>query len=142
MNERLRGDMHLSVAQIRKVESNALIFSSRMYRKHEALQDSLASATYLTDIAKESSQTGFTIEAAAVTEISNVLWDQSETTTAISMLKELIDDKRLESQMSEVDRSACLAKLVREVNFQSRPNTKFSRDTTSERLAWRNPRRS
>lgn len=111
-NERLRESMRLSIAHTRKAEYNALIFSSKIYRKHGALQDSLASATYLTDIAKESSQTGLNMEAAATTEIASVLWDQGETTTAINMLKELTTDSRLESQMSELDRSVCLATLV------------------------------
>jgi serine-protein kinase ATM len=95
------------------MEANALLSSSKIYRKHGALQESLASATYLLDIAEDCKKVGYPVTAAAQFELADVLWCQGETDTSIRMLQHLLMGE--ESKQLSADLGLCqtYTKLVR-----------------------------
>jgi ataxia telangiectasia mutated family protein len=95
------------------MEAEALVSSSTISRRHGAIQESLASVTYLSDIVPECKTAGLDIEATAQYEVANVLWDQGETTTSIRMHQNLIKQTSFDSQNVELSLPVLLARLVR-----------------------------
>jgi ataxia telangiectasia mutated family protein len=95
------------------MEAEALVSSSTVSRRHGAIQESLASVTYLSDIVPKCKSVGLDIEATAQYEVANVLWDQGEMTTSIRMHQNLIDQTSFESQNVELSLPVLLARLVR-----------------------------
>lgn len=94
------------------MEAEALVSSSSVCRKHGALQESLASATYLSDIVSECRAIGLDIEATAQHEVANVLWEQGETEISIRMRQHLIDHADFDSQNVDLSLPVLLARLV------------------------------
>jgi len=94
------------------MEVEALVSSSTIFRKHGALQESLASVTYLSDIVKQCKSVGLDIEATAQHEVASVLWEQGEVETSIRMRQHLIDNANFDSQVSDISLPVLLAKLV------------------------------
>lgn len=93
-------------------ESNALVASSKMSRLHGALQNALATATYLTQLVDSCEDAGINITAAVQLESANVLWDHGEMTASIRMLQDLLQKFDSKSQLIHVGKSELLAKLV------------------------------
>ena len=104
--------LHTRTATIRGLEAEALISSSSVCRKHGALQESLASVTYLSDIVPECKAIGLDIEATAQHEVANVLWEQGETEISIRMRQHLIDHADFDSQNADLSLPVLLARLV------------------------------
>ena len=86
-----------------------------MSRHHGALQNALATATYLTQLTKSCEEAGLNITAAVQLESANVLWAQGEMTASIRMLQELQQNYDTKSQYIHVGKPELLAKLVRKV---------------------------
>lgn len=99
----------------RALESHALLASSRMSRRHGALQNALGTAMYLTQLIKPCEDAGINITAAVQLESANVLWAQGEMTASIRMLQELLQNFDSKSQLIHVGKSELLAKLVGEI---------------------------
>lgn len=112
-NNAVIDSLHTRVATIRNMEAEALVSSSTVSRRHGAIQESLASVTYLSDIVPKCKSVGLDIEATAQYEVANVLWDQGEMTTSIRMHQNLIDQTSFESQNVELSLPVLLARLVR-----------------------------
>lgn len=87
--------------------------STRLSRHHGALQNALAAATYLGQIAQPCLDEGVKIDAIARLEGSDVLWDQEEMSASIRMLQDIVHGVDLRSQDIQVGRPELLAKLVR-----------------------------
>lgn len=109
---KLQDMLHVSPRDVRSLEVQALLTSSSLSRKHGALEESLAAATYLSDLAPTCLEAGLNIGAAAQYEVASVLWDHGETSTSIRMLQQLDANFNLQEQASAVARSTLLAKLV------------------------------
>ncbi|KAH6641960.1 hypothetical protein C7974DRAFT_420324 [Boeremia exigua] len=110
-NSVLVESLHTRTATIRNMEVEALVSSSSISRRHGAIQDSLASVTYLSDIVQECKSVGLDIEATAQHEVANVLWEQGETDTSIRMRQNLISHASFDSHMVELTLPVLLAKL-------------------------------
>lgn len=104
--------LHTRVATIRGMEVEALVSSSSVCRKHGALQESLASVTYLSDVVPRCKAIGLNIEATAQHEVANVLWEQGETEISIRMRQHLIDHADFDSQDADLSLPVLLARLV------------------------------
>jgi len=89
------------------------VASTRLSRHHGALQNALAAATYLGQIAQPCLEEGVNIDAIARLEGSDVLWDQEEMSASIRMLQDIVQGVDLRSQDMKVGRPELLAKLVR-----------------------------
>jgi ataxia telangiectasia mutated family protein len=94
------------------MEVEALVQTSIISRKHSALQESLASVTYLSDIAQQCKSVGLDIEATAQHEVASVLWEQGEAETSIRMRQHLIQNTKFDSQTTDISLPVLLAKLV------------------------------
>lgn len=112
-NDAVIDSLHTRVATIRNMEAEALVSSSTISRRHGAIQESLASVTYLSDIVPKCKKAGLDIEATAQYEVANVLWDQGEVNTSIRMHQNLIDQTSFDSQNVELSLPVLLARLVR-----------------------------
>jgi ataxia telangiectasia mutated family protein len=112
-NNAVIDSLHTRVATIRNMEAEALVSSSTISRRHGAIQESLASVTYLSDIVPKCKTAGLDIEATAQYEVANVLWDQGEMTTSIRMHQNLIEQTSFDSQNVELSLPVLLARLVR-----------------------------
>ncbi|KAG9191370.1 serine-protein kinase ATM [Alternaria panax] len=110
-NVALVDSLHTRTATIRGMEVEALVSSSSLCRKHGALQESLASVTYLSDIVPECKAIGLDIEATAQHEVANVLWEQGETEISIRMRQHLIDHADFDSQNIDLSLPVLLARL-------------------------------
>ncbi|KAI8932149.1 hypothetical protein NX059_011032 [Plenodomus lindquistii] len=103
--------LHTRTATLRGIEVEALVSSSTISRRHGALQESLASVTYLSDIVPQCKSVGLDIEATAQHEVANVLWDQGETEISIRMRQHLIDHADFDSQNTDLSLPVLLARL-------------------------------
>ena len=127
---------------MRHMEVEALVSSSAICRKHGALQESLASVTYLSDIVQQCRSVGLDIEATAQHEVASVLWEQGEAETSIRMRQHLIDHANFDSQASDISLPVLLAKLV-SMRLPRLPSVaNLIRVTTSRRPDWQSPIRS
>ena len=109
--------MRVRTPSIRSMEVEALVSSSTICRRHGALQEALASDTYLSDIAHDCKAVGLDIDAIAQHEIASVLWDQGEIETSIRMRENLIDHATFDSQVTDISLPVLLAKLVSSESF-------------------------
>ncbi len=109
----IQGFLKTSQRDARAFESRALLASSKMSRRHGALQNALATATFLTHLIEPCQEAGINITAAVKLESANVLWAQGEMTASIRMLQELQQSFDAKSQFIHVGKSELLAKLVR-----------------------------
>lgn len=104
--------MHARTGAIRGMEVEALVLSSTICRRHGALQESLASVTYLSDIVQQCREVGLDIEATAQHEVASVLWEQGEVEASIRMRQYLIDHANFDSQNTDISLPVLIAKLV------------------------------
>lgn len=111
-NPHLQSVLHTGPRQLREHEANGLINSANIYRRHGALQELLASATYLADIVPTCREVGFDVEDGAKYQVARVLWDQGETNTSIRMLQQLENETRTSGRKdSTALRTVLLTKL-------------------------------
>lgn len=103
----------MSEKEARTIEVQALLDSTRLSRLHGALQSSLSTATFLSQLVEPCRSLGLKIEAAVKFESSNVLWDQGEMAASVRILQDIIQSSDLVSQDVTVGRPELLAKLVR-----------------------------
>jgi ataxia telangiectasia mutated family protein len=111
-NPLLVDSLHTRTGTVRNMEVEALVSSSTICRRHGALQESLASVTYLSDIVPACKSVGLDIEATAQHEVANVLWDQGEAEISIRMRQHLIDHADFDSQNTDLSLPVLLARLV------------------------------
>lgn len=111
-NSALITSLHARTGTVRNMEVESLISSSAICRRHGALQESLASVTYLSDIVTECKSVGLDIEAIVQHEVANVLWEQGETEISIRMRQHLIEHANLDSQKTDLSLPVLLARLV------------------------------
>ena len=111
-NTILVDSLRARTATVRGMEVEALVSSSAVCRKHGALQESLATVTYLSDIVPECKSVGLDIDATAQHEVANVLWEQGETEISIRMRQHLIDHADFDSQNIDLSLPVLLARLV------------------------------
>jgi ataxia telangiectasia mutated family protein len=125
------------------MEVEALVSSSTICRKHGALQESLASVTYLSDIVPDCKSVGLDIEATAQHEVADVLWEQGETEISIRMRQHLIDHADFSSQNTDLSLPVLLARLVRTMkNLVEISLANFIRAIISPKLVLQNLTRS
>lgn len=91
----------------------ALVQTASLSRKHGLLQESLAAATHLTEIASECASLGIKVQGAADFEVARVLWEQNESASSIQILRDIARMEDLEQQTIPVGRSGLLAQLVK-----------------------------
>lgn len=94
------------------LEARAILKSSSLARRHGTLQQSLNAATYLSGNLREYAELGLSINAATRFEEASVLWELSEVTPSVNILRDLCDRKDLEKQSIPVNRAVVLAQLV------------------------------
>lgn len=113
----LRDILKIGAADSRLVEVRAMLLASGISRAHGALQESLASATYMTRLIQPCNDVGITIDAAVNLEAANALWELGEMSSSIGMLHQLSDlGSDLKSQTVKVSKSELLAKLGYQVS--------------------------
>jgi ataxia telangiectasia mutated family protein len=112
-NTNLVESLRTRTATLRNMEVEALVSSSSICRRHGALQESLASVTYLSDMIPKCKSVGLDIEVTAQHEVANVLWEQGETEISIRMRQNLIDHANFDTQNVDLSLPVLLAKLVR-----------------------------
>lgn len=105
--------LKITQRDVRSVEGHLLLASSRMCRRHDALQNALSTATYLTQLVTPCLDVGIDISASVRFESAKVLWSQGEMTASINMLQDLKTTPRSQDQLVEVGKSELLATLVR-----------------------------
>ncbi|PVH96335.1 hypothetical protein DM02DRAFT_569817, partial [Periconia macrospinosa] len=110
-NPPLLDSLRVRTASVRNIEVQALVSSSRICRKHGALQESLARVTYLSDIVPQCRSVGLEIGAIAQHEVASVLWDQGEVETSTGMRQHLIEHTHFDSQDTDISLPVIMAKL-------------------------------
>ncbi|ORY15344.1 hypothetical protein BCR34DRAFT_559064 [Clohesyomyces aquaticus] len=111
MNSSLLNSLHARTGTIRHMEVEALVSSSAICRRQGALQQSLASVTYLSDIVQQCKSVGLDIEVAAQYEVASVLWEQGEAETSIRIRQHLIGTANFDSQTTDISLPVLYAKL-------------------------------
>ena len=111
--------LKVSERDARKTECENLLLSSGLGREHAALQNSLSSTTYLTQLVNRCQSIGLAVDAAIRVESSNILWDLGETAASVRMLEDLVLQENIDKKHSwlgaqdiRVGKSEILAKLV------------------------------
>lgn len=110
-NRSILDALHLSLKTCRALEVKALLSVSSLARKNGRLQDALAAATHVSDLAQACSEMGMHVEAAAKSEVAKVLWRHGEATASVSLLREVLAMKDLEQQTVPVGRSGVMAQI-------------------------------
>lgn len=116
-NESLRRSIGTSRKACRLIEVQALLASSKVYREHKALHESLASITYLTDLLADCKSDGLEVNEALRYEMAAMLWESDEASTSIGILTQLKDEHSSNEQSISVGRSRILTTLVSEMIF-------------------------
>lgn len=94
------------------MEVEALLSTSTICRRHGALQESLTSVTYLSDIVQDCKAFGLDVDASAKYEEANVLWDYGEQEKSIRIRQSLVDYGSFDSQDKRISLPVLMAKLV------------------------------
>ncbi|KAL5377435.1 hypothetical protein DPSP01_009773 [Paraphaeosphaeria sporulosa] len=110
-NNALLDAIHTRAGTLRSMEVEALVSTSTICRRHGALQESLTSVTYLSDIVEDCKAFGLDVEASAKYEEANVLWDHGEQEKSIRIRQELVDYGNFDSQDKQISLPVLLAKL-------------------------------
>ena len=111
-NEALRISMDIAERDCYSLQVQALLAASNTYRRHGALHNSLACATYLADLIEDCRSNNVIVDAAMKFELGAILWDSNETSASIGILKELDDPLTLRKQTLQVGMPRILSKLV------------------------------
>ncbi|KAL8785072.1 MAG: hypothetical protein Q9213_003577 [Squamulea squamosa] len=106
----------ISSRDARSMEARALLSSSQMSRRHGALQNALAAATYLNQLTQPCTDLGIDISAAVQFESAGVLWDQGEMAASIKMLQDLNSTIDTNKHAIHVGKPELLAKLGHQIS--------------------------
>ncbi|KAJ4290197.1 Serine/threonine-protein kinase tel1 [Kalmusia sp. IMI 367209] len=110
-NASLLDSLHTRAGTVRSMEVEALVSTSTICRRHGALQESLTSVTYLSDIVQDCKAVGLEVEATAKYEEAKVLWDHGEQEKSIRIRQELVDYADFDTQDKDISLPVLLAKL-------------------------------
>ncbi|KAL9584487.1 MAG: hypothetical protein Q9203_004640 [Teloschistes exilis] len=113
--ENLRALTRVSLRDARTMETRALLSSTQMSRRHGALQNALAGATYLNRMIQPCKDLGLDIQAAVQLETAGVLWEEGEMATSIKMLQDLLPTVDIGKHAIRVGKSELLAKLGHQI---------------------------
>ena len=102
----------MSIRDSRTIEVKAVVKQSEFARKNDMIQQSLAAATYLTELVPSCMEAGVKIDAVAQFEAASTLWTQGEISSSVQMLRELRQREDLEYQTVQVGSAGLLAQLV------------------------------
>jgi serine-protein kinase ATM len=108
----LQSILHVAPKDCRKVELQDLLSTMNLARQNGSSKDSLAAATYLSDIVPACRSIGLRVEAAADFEAAEVLWDQGEIHASIRSLRKILADEDFEKADFAPSSASVLAKLV------------------------------
>ena len=106
-----------STGIVKESEVKSMIMSSRIYRYHQATQESLNIATALNDLITPCMDFGIWVDAAAKMETAESLWDHGEMGTSIRMLQDIDDKDSLKQQSISISRSDLLSKIAQKVSL-------------------------
>lgn len=112
----LRADLKLSAAAARRMEVKSMLDASKIYRYHQATQESLNISTALTNLISTCEELDLHIDAAVNIEAANSLWDYGEMSTSIRILQGIDRDSSLRKQTIPVSRSDLLAKTGHQIS--------------------------
>ncbi|KAI9734490.1 MAG: Serine/threonine-protein kinase tel1 [Claussenomyces sp. TS43310] len=113
---RLREIINVTSTDARLVEVQTTLLSSSLNRSHSALQESLTSATYLTDLIEPCRTLGLNIEAVVQIEVAQALWDQGEMASSIGLLQSIDKKTTLKKQTLPIGRPHLLTNLGYQVS--------------------------
>ncbi|KAF3908596.1 hypothetical protein ABW21_db0209793 [Orbilia brochopaga] len=112
----LRANAGIEIQTARLLEAKTLIKMCQISRSHNVPQKSLTTSVSLSEMVGPCRDIGVEIEAAAIIEAANVLWDQGETLPAIGMLQPLLENSERDGnylkQAIQVGRPELLAKTA------------------------------
>jgi len=94
------------------MEVDIVLHSSRTYRFHQALQQSLANVTYLSNLSRKELVKPLGVEAAIKSETASLLWDCGESSQSIRMLQDVVGLPNLNQQNLMPGKAGLLAELV------------------------------
>lgn len=104
--------MHVSIKDSRAIEVKAVVKQSEFARKNDLIQQSLAAATYLSELVPMCAESGVNIDAVAKFEAASILWKEGEISSSVQMLQELRRRTDLHKQSVKVGTAGILAQLV------------------------------
>ncbi|KAL9126224.1 MAG: hypothetical protein Q9217_004696 [Psora testacea] len=107
--------LKLSLRDARTLECRVLLMSSEISRSHGALQNALATTTYLNQLVESCKVVGVDVTAAAQFESAHVLSSHGEMTATVRLLRELNNNLLMDTmgpQAIIVGKAELLAKLV------------------------------
>ncbi|KAK4539973.1 hypothetical protein LTR36_009943 [Oleoguttula mirabilis] len=104
--------MHIESKLSRSIEAESLLLVTQSAREHGMLQEALSAATQVSMLATQCKELGLDITAATRMETALVMWDANETSTSVSMLRDLLRAGDTESQAIPVGESGLLAQLA------------------------------
>lgn len=138
-NAQLRDMMEITQSQAHLTEFEVLLQSSKMYRRHKALQQSLTNVTYLTGLLDRDAigRLGLGLEDVVKSETASLLWDRGETSQSVKMLQNVLQHTNTATQSLPVGRAGLLAELVRIPSLFDRRLSDTSRPTGFPKLGLR-----
>lgn len=111
-NPHLRDALHISSKDSLEIEVRAVVNSSEFSRKNDLIQQSLAAATYLSELVPTCADIGLKIDAVAQFQAASILWMQGEISSSVQMLQDLRERTDLDKQTLKVGSAGLLAQLV------------------------------
>lgn len=111
-NQPLREALHVNIKDSRAIEVEAIVKQSEFARKNDMIQQSLAAATYLSELVPSCAEAGVKMDAVAQFEAASILWRQGEISSSVQMLQELRARSDLDQQAVKVGSAGLLAQLV------------------------------
>ena len=111
-NSTLQQVISITPKDARKLHVETLLQSCKVAQKQGASRQSLAAATYLSDLVPICAKAGIQVEAAVQEVVADILWAQGERGTSIRMLQQLSIQKQAGGERGSVQKSTILAKLV------------------------------
>ncbi|KAI9894288.1 MAG: Serine/threonine-protein kinase tel1 [Vezdaea aestivalis] len=90
--------------------------ASTMYLRYGALQHTLTSSAYLSQLVETSSALGLDIKSLAVDSAASVLWRQGESVASVQLLKTLMDGAPVDRTPFTVPKSEVMTKLGQRIS--------------------------
>lgn len=107
--------MHVGVTLSRRIEAESLLYVAQSAREHGVLQEALSAATQASTLATQCKELGLDISAATRMETALVMWNATEASTSVSMLRDVLRSGNTESQGIPVGESGLLAQLAHQL---------------------------
>ncbi|KAF4510300.1 hypothetical protein G6O67_002198 [Ophiocordyceps sinensis] len=108
---------NLPVSSLRRMQVEAMLMASGIYRYHQATQESLNISTALSKLIPVCEDLDLHVDAAVKIEVANSLWDHGEMSTSIRLLQGIDKDSSLGKQTIPVSRSELLSKIGHKVSI-------------------------